>query len=109
MTTKTIYFGAYSPEDLQEMDIDTFEHNGTNYEFQLEVHLEDGFIRITDTIGRMIPLDMTHYQDLAKAMEMVMSLQRLQDYRNKIDEVLNDGRDAVGLEFDSEVDEFVIN
>ena len=108
MTTKTIYFGAYSADDLDEMDIDAFEHNGTFYEFKLEMYLEDGFVRVSDTIGRMIPMDMTHYQDFAKAMEMVMSLQRLQDYRNQVDEVLNDGRTTIGLQFDSEMDEFIV-
>lgn len=110
MTTKTIYFGAYSATDLEDMGIESaLVHNGTSYEFRLDMYLEDGFIRITDSIGRMIPLDVTHYQELAKAMEMVTSLQRLQDYRNQVDEVLNDGRTTIGLQFDAEMDEFIVN
>lgn len=109
MTTKTIYFGMYSPADLDEMGIEGFKHNGNEYEYRMDIYLEDGFMRITDSINRMIPIDMTHYADLAVALDMASSLQELTNHRNKLDEVLANGRTTVGLEFDSEMDEFIVN
>lgn len=38
MTTKTIYFGAYTQHELDEMGIEGFEFEGTTYEFKMEIY-----------------------------------------------------------------------
>jgi hypothetical protein len=103
---KQIFFGAYTQSDINEMGLtDAHEHNGTFYEFRLDVYLEDGFCRLTDSIGRMVPFDMTHYQEFAEALHLVNSLQNLQDMKQTMDMVLENGKRAVGLRFDRELGE----
>ena len=105
---KQIFFGAYTQADLDDMGIeDCHEHNGSFYEFRLDVHLEDGFCRLTDSIGRMVPFDMTHYEEFAKALQLVNSLQQLQNAKQTIEKVLDDGKRAVGLHFDRELGEVI--
>ena len=103
---KQIFFGAYTQDELDEMGIDdVFEHNGSFYEYRLDVYLEDGFIRLTDSIGRMVPVDMTHYQEFAKALQLVVSLQNMQDMKETLDTVLYNGKSAIGLHYDRELGE----
>ena len=104
MTTKTIYFGAYTQNDLEEMDLEGFEFEGTTYEFKMEIYLEDGFLRIFDGCGRMVPVDMMHYADMSKAMEMAVAFQRLENYRAQLETLLQGGKEAIGLERDTEVE-----
>ena len=103
---KQIFFGAYTQTDLDEMGIEgCHEHNGSFYEFRLDVYLEDGFCRLTDSIGRMVPFDMTHYEEFAKALQLVNSLQNMQDMKQTIDLALENGKRAIGLHFDRELGE----
>ena len=105
MTTKTIYFGAYTQQELDEMGIEGFEFEGTVYEFKMEIYLEDGFLRIFDSCDRMIPLDMVHYANMSKAMEMAEAFQMLENYRTQLETLIEGGRGAVGLERDTELED----
>ena len=105
---KQIFFGAYTQAELDDMGIsDVYEHNGSFYEYRLDVYLEDGFCRLTDSIGRMVPIDSTHYKELVKALEVVNALQNLQNHKQYIDTILYDGKSAVGLHYDDELDTVV--
>lgn len=103
MATKTIYFGVYTQDELDEMGISGFEFEGSTYEFKMEIHPLDGFMQIFDSCGRMIPLDMTHYGDLAKALELARALQKLENHRARLESVIYGGKSAVGLGSDSKV------
>lgn len=104
MTTKTIYFGAYTQHDLDEMGIEGFEFEGTVYEFKMEIYLEDGFLRIFDSCDRMLPLDIAHYANMSKAMEMAEAFQALENYRAQLETLLEGGKEAIGLERDTEME-----
>lgn len=106
MTTKTIYFGAYTQDEIDEMGLtDAFEFEGKFYEFKMEIYLEDGFLRLYDSCDRMIPLDMVHYGQATKALELASGLQRLETLREQLEEAIYDTKSAIGLGGDSEVDE----
>ena len=94
---KTIYFGAYTTSDLHEMGITGFNFEGNVYEYKMEVHPADGFIRITDSCKRMIPIDKTHYDQFAQALDMVQELQALADVHEELEKVVYGGKPAVGI------------
>jgi len=74
MNTKYIYFGPASADDIMISGTEGyFELDGTYYSFQLEVNLDDGFCRLQDSVGRMVPLDKEHYRDLVAAFDMVIT------------------------------------
>jgi hypothetical protein len=105
---KQIFFGAYTQAELDDMGIDNvYEHNGSFYEYRLDVHLEDGFCRLTDSIGRMVPIDHVHYREFVKAIEIINALQNLQYHKQSIDSILYDGKSAVGLHYDDELDTII--
>lgn len=104
MTTKTIYFGAYTQHELDEMGIEGFEFEGTTYEFKMEIYSEDGFLRIFDSCDRMIPLDMVHYADMLRAMEMAEAFQMLENYRSQLETLIEGGREAIGFERNTKVE-----
>ena len=107
MSTKFIYFGQYTNEEITQMGLDTddlFVHNGNHYEFQMEVMPDDGTIRINDSCGRHMPFDVTHYRELYNAVVLVNDIQHIVDARNSFQEEL-DRITRIGLKYDSDQNE----
>ncbi len=85
-----IYAGLITSEN----EIDGAEYfegpHGDLYEFKYEVVLEndgDGFIRFSDSIGRMVPVDFSQIQDIA---EMFGRIARFAAERTAVTEQLID-------------------
>jgi hypothetical protein len=97
--TNTIYFGQYSQDELDSFGI-SFEdsphtHAGEVFEFRVDVYPEDGFLRIQDSLHRMVPIDKTHYRDLIQVMARAISLTELQELNNAIQKAINDTPSAI--------------
>lgn len=102
---KHIYFGQYSEQDIQEMGIEAYTHNGNYYEFCLTVNLEDGYVQLKDSCERLVPIDMEHYAELIDAMTIASELTAIKHQVDYLENVLDfNGRTAIGLGSDSEVD-----
>lgn len=52
----------------------------------------------------MVPLDMAHYANMSEALEMAEAFQRLENYRARLETLLEEGRKSLGLERDTEVE-----
>lgn len=67
-----IFTGKYSEYDKQELDLSgTYKaKDGASYEYCVEVHTEDKFIRVKDSIGRMVPVDFDHLDNLIDALTL---------------------------------------
>lgn len=74
-----IYFGPVS-EDVAD-EFETFEVNGVNYDFHMEVNVEDGFVRISDAIGRMVPVDITEIESMLGALRLAKDLMEAPDVK----------------------------
>jgi len=89
---KHYYFGPISPQDHADMGGESFEFAGSYWSFKMEVCLSEGFVRLYDTVGRMIPIDQEHYEDLIATMETAADLQKdfakAQDLAHKAQTVL---------------------
>lgn len=74
---KHFYFGAISPDELNEYgpDYTPFVVEGVACDFQLRVDLQDGYAQLTDSIGRMVPIDKQHYAELVSALTIAQDLQ----------------------------------
>lgn len=67
-----IYFAPVSEDVASEFD--TFEIEGTHYDFYIEVSPEDGFLRLSDAIGRMVPIDVTELDSAIAALQLAKEL-----------------------------------
>ena len=67
--TKYVYFSPVNPEDVEP---GLFEVEGQDqvFDFKLEINPEDGFVRLYDSIGRMVPLDHTQIEGLVTALSI---------------------------------------
>lgn len=77
----------YDEDSLASLFTDT---KGNYYEYKFEVHLENnegGFIRFSDSIGRMVPVD---FDDLRDVAEMFARLSRFAVERKVTSESLLD-------------------
>ena len=69
MTTKTIYFGKLSAQDLDNCGTDGFfPFEGNYFAFKIEGDTEDGECRLTDSVGRMVPVNLAAMSELGYAM-----------------------------------------
>lgn len=102
---KHIYFGQYSEQDVQEMGIEAYTHNGNYYEFCLTVNLEDGYVQLKDSCEHLVPIDMEHYSEVIEAMTIASELTAIKHQVDYLENVLDfNGRTAIGLGSGSEVD-----
>lgn len=67
-----IYFAPVSEDVANEFD--TFELEGTHYDFYIEVNPQDEFIRLYDAIGRMVPIDSTELDSAIAALQLAKEL-----------------------------------
>lgn len=67
-----IYFGPVSEDVANEFE--TFEINGVNYDFHMEINVEDGFVRFSDSIGRMVPIDITELDSAIAALQLAKDI-----------------------------------
>jgi hypothetical protein len=80
MTVKNIYLGLVSDQMLQDAGSEGFFLFADSYWcFKLEVSLEDGFLRMFDSVGRMVPIDKDQYLELASALDAVSVEQQTYD------------------------------
>lgn len=97
--TNTIYFGAYTDEDLDNMGIDkdTAPHvfADTVFEFRADIYPQDMFMRLEDSLGRMVPIDMSHYKDLITVLTRAINLTELQELSYKLQKELDDSPTAI--------------
>jgi hypothetical protein len=99
---KHYYFGPISPQDHADMGGESFEFAGSYWSFKVEVGLEDGFVRLYDTVGRMVPIDQEHYNDLIATFSAVSALQEdfleakdaVKDALSALDSIHDDAVDA---------------
>lgn len=69
MTTKTIYFGKLSAQDLDNCGTDGFfPFEGGYFAFKIEGNADDGECRLTDSVGRMVPVNLAAMSELGYAM-----------------------------------------
>lgn len=81
-----IYFGPVSEDvadefETFEVEFETFEVGGVNYDFHMEVNVEDQFVRISDAIGRMIPVDITQIESMLGALRLAKDLMEAPDVK----------------------------
>jgi hypothetical protein len=106
MKAKYIYLGKVSPETIEDCGSDGyFDFAGEKWEFQLEVNLEESFLRLTDSVGRMVPIDANQYADFVSAMNMVIDVQ--ESYNSLQDSI--DDLDNETINFGLEDNEFYVN
>lgn len=83
------YFGKLT-EEMFEMGVDESpfqDAKGNEYEFEVQFHSDgngDGFIRITDSIGRMVPVDCSHIRELIMALQEVEAATSIDRFRNAV-------------------------
>lgn len=80
---KNFYFGSMTNEEALETG-GAFYFGGGFWHFHVESHLDEGFVRITDTLGRMIPVDKTHF------LEMELALATAFDEQEAYDEIVEE-------------------
>lgn len=73
MTQYTKYIGVFTEEmfDMGAEESPFQDEKGNEYEFEVQYHPEgdgNGFIRITDSIGRVVPVDISHVSELISAL-----------------------------------------
>lgn len=74
---KHIYFGPVDDDAASEFDtfqVQETEYHTGNYDFHMGVNVEDQFVRITDAIGRMIPVDLTQINSMIGALILAKDL-----------------------------------
>lgn len=67
-----IYFAPVSEDVAYEFE--TFEVAGADYDFHMEVNVEDQFVRISDAIGRMVPVDNTQLDSMIAALQLAKDI-----------------------------------
>jgi hypothetical protein len=74
MTPKNYYFHRVT-KDMLEMtgEEGLFSFGGEYWFYKMEVNYEDGCIRIYDTVGRMLPIDLDTVNTMLGALTMVDS------------------------------------
>ena len=94
---KYYYFGYTSPEDHETMGATSFEFGGSYWQFKVEVMPEDGFIRIYDAVGRMIPVDKDQFIDLSATLGAVIAIQEDFDEAKQAMSDIMDGAVDAGI------------
>ena len=92
-----ILAGKLSTQDAYMIDDATgyfSDPTGNLYAFQFEVVTEDetdGFIRLTDSVGRMVPIDFSELGDVVEMMARIQrfSVQRILNHENLMDHLVN--------------------
>ncbi len=104
---KHFYFGLI-PQDMQDDGFTGFEFGGKVWEFQIELDLKNGYMRIKDAVGRMIPVDKDAYMNMQDALAVACSVQEKYDqFQNDIDEFNELVKDAGFFSVSTEESEIV--
>lgn len=70
---KLIYFAPVLDDQADEFD--SFEpKEGNKFDMLIEVHVEDQFMRIKDSIGRMLPVDVEQIESMISALYLAKEL-----------------------------------
>jgi len=70
---KLIYFAPVLDDPADEFD--SFEpKEGDKFDMLMEVHVEDKFIRIKDSIGRMLPVDVEQIESMIAALDLAKEI-----------------------------------
>lgn len=88
---KVIYIGQVPQQYLDEFGYEGqyFEFNDKKFYYALEFNVEKGTATLIDTYNRSVPLDYTHYEEIAFAMSNIAAVQNeYQDIQDEMEEFL---------------------
>ena len=61
-----ILAGLVNPEDRDDVTGCFQSEEGRFYDYKFEIHENEKFLRLHDTVGRMIPIDFNELRDIAE-------------------------------------------
>jgi hypothetical protein len=97
--TTDIYFSKFeeSINELEDTGITYFPYNGDAYQFIAEIDPYDDFVRIHDTLGRMLPIDKTSYRDMIEVMTMALGVSSMLEAHNRTGDFLSEMPTAIAI------------
>lgn len=82
------FFISKIPQDQIMEGFEGFEFAGNEYDFKLEVQVVDGFVRLYDSLERMVPIDISQLEEVIVSLQMAYDLMnKYQQYTNAIAEL----------------------
>lgn len=95
--TKAVYFGKYSPQEVADLGINTYQFLGEMFEYKMVLRAEDGAMCIYDSYGRPLPFDKTHFAELILAVQLASKLQAVEDFKQAVCAQLDNTPDIYGI------------